>query len=110
MDIIISNASDKPIYDQIVSQMKALILTGERAKGSSCPPSEHWPATCHQRHHDQGAYAELELKASSRRCPASSFVAGGNLELLREERFGIEGCSSRPSTKRAARTSASRTP
>ena len=37
MDIIISNASDKPIYDQIVSQMKALILTGELGEGQQLP-------------------------------------------------------------------------
>ena len=37
LDIIISNASDKPIYDQIVSQMKALILTGELGEGQQLP-------------------------------------------------------------------------
>ena len=31
MDIILSNASGKPIYEQIASQMKSLIMTGELA-------------------------------------------------------------------------------
>lgn len=29
MEIIISNASKKPIYEQIVSQIKNMIITGE---------------------------------------------------------------------------------
>ena len=37
MDIIISNASDKPIYEQIVVQMKDLILTGELQEGQQLP-------------------------------------------------------------------------
>ncbi len=37
MDIIISNASDKPIYEQITAQMKNLILNGTLAEGAQLP-------------------------------------------------------------------------
>ncbi|WP_040195859.1 GntR family transcriptional regulator [Candidatus Soleaferrea massiliensis] len=37
MDIIISNASDKPIYEQIVSQIKNLIITGNLQEGEMLP-------------------------------------------------------------------------
>lgn len=37
MDIIISNASDKPIYDQIYSQVKAAILKGTLKEGHPLP-------------------------------------------------------------------------
>ena len=34
MDIILSNSSDKPIYEQIASQVKAQILSGALASGA----------------------------------------------------------------------------
>ena len=37
MDILISNASGKPIYDQIASQIKNLIISGQLAQGDSLP-------------------------------------------------------------------------
>lgn len=37
MDIIISNASGKPIYEQITSQIKNLILSGELKAGDALP-------------------------------------------------------------------------
>ena len=37
MNIIISNASDKPIYDQIYHQIKTAILSGELAPGQALP-------------------------------------------------------------------------
>lgn len=37
MDIIISNSSDKPIYEQITSQIKNLILAGELQEGDALP-------------------------------------------------------------------------
>ena len=33
MDIIISNSSDKPIYEQICSQLRSQILSGALASG-----------------------------------------------------------------------------
>ena len=37
MDIIISNASDKPIYEQIASQIKSMIMSGELKQGDPLP-------------------------------------------------------------------------
>ena len=37
MNILISNASDKPIYEQIFTQIKALILSGTLEPGQALP-------------------------------------------------------------------------
>jgi len=37
VDIILSNSSDKPIYEQISSQIKAQILSGTLAAGAKLP-------------------------------------------------------------------------
>ena len=37
MGIIINNSSMTPIYEQMVSQMKAQIMSGERKEGNSLP-------------------------------------------------------------------------
>ena len=37
MDIIISNDSDKPIYEQIYEQIKAQILSGQLKEGDALP-------------------------------------------------------------------------
>ena len=37
MNIIISNNRDKPIYDQIISQLKNMIMSGELAAGELLP-------------------------------------------------------------------------
>jgi len=37
MDIIISNSSGVPIYEQIVRQLKGLILSGQLSEGEALP-------------------------------------------------------------------------
>ena len=37
MDILISNSSDKPIYEQIASQIKGMIISGELPQGTVLP-------------------------------------------------------------------------
>ena len=37
MDIILSNSSDEPIYQQIISQVKSAIMSGELAAGDALP-------------------------------------------------------------------------
>ena len=37
MEIIISNKTSKPIYEQITSQIKALIMSGELQTGDPIP-------------------------------------------------------------------------
>ena len=83
LDIIISNASDKPIYDQIVSQMKALILTGELGEGQQLPSIRALAGDLRiSVITTKRAYAELELQGFIETVPGN-----GNLELLREERL-----------------------
>ena len=94
MDIIISNASGKPIYEQITSQMKNLVLDGTLAEGTQLP-------SIRMLANDlkvsvittKRAYADLEAQGFIETVQGKgSFVAGGNMELLREERLRrIEG-------------------
>ena len=37
MEIVISNNADKPIYEQITSQIKAMIMSEELKSGESIP-------------------------------------------------------------------------
>ena len=83
MDIIISNASGKPIYEQITSQMKNLVLDGTLAEGTQLP-------SIRMLANDlkvsvittKRAYADLEAQGFIETVPGKgSFVAGGNMEL-----------------------------
>lgn len=89
MDIIISNASDKPIYEQISSQFKDAILAGELAEGEGLPSIR---ALANDLHVSvittKRAYSDLESLGFIETVQGKgSFVAGGNRELLREERL-----------------------
>ena len=91
MDIIVSNASEKPIYEQITSQVKAAILAGELAEGQALPSIR---ALANELHVSvittKRAYADLESQGFIDTVQGKgSFVAGGNLELLREERLRL---------------------
>ncbi len=89
MDIIISNASDKPIYEQIVVQMKNLILAGELQEGQQLPSIRALASDLRiSVITTKRAYAELEAQGFIETVQGKgSFVAGGNTELLREERL-----------------------
>jgi len=89
MDIIISNSSGKPIYEQITSQMKDLILSGGLEPGQQLPSiralanSLRISAITTKR-----AYADLEAEGFIETMQGKgSFVTGGNADLLREERL-----------------------
>lgn len=89
MEIIISNASDKPIYEQIASQIKDAVLAGELAAGDALPSIR---ALANDLHVSvittKRAYSDLESLGFIETVQGKgSFVAGGNLELLREERL-----------------------
>ena len=94
MDIILSNSSDKPIYEQISSQVKAQILSGVLAAGAKLPSIRALAS-------DLGvsvistkrAYADLEqlgfiCTVQGKGC----FVAKGNQELLRENQLCLCRC------------------
>ncbi len=77
MNIIISNQSGKPIYEQIAEQVKALILTGGLREGDALPSMRLLAKELRiSLITTKRAYEELEREG---------FVAGKNLELVREE-------------------------
>ncbi|MDO4290382.1 MAG: GntR family transcriptional regulator [Eggerthellaceae bacterium] len=89
MEIIISNASDKPIYEQISSQIKGAILSGSLQAGDALPSIR---ALANDLRVSvittKRAYSDLEELGFIETVQGKgSFVAGGNLELLREERL-----------------------
>ncbi|WP_165053967.1 MULTISPECIES: GntR family transcriptional regulator [unclassified Adlercreutzia] len=89
MEIIISNASSKPIYEQIATQIKDAILAGELDEGAPLPSIRTLANDLHVSViTTKRAYADLEeLGFIETVHGKGSFVAGGNLELLREERL-----------------------
>lgn len=89
MEILISNTSTAPIYEQIASQIKGAILSGELAEGSHLPSIRSLANDLHVSViTTKRAYAELEQAGFTVTVQGKgTFVAGGNLELLREERL-----------------------
>lgn len=94
MDIIISNSSGKPIYEQIVSQIKTGIMQGALKEGEQLPSIR---ALANDLHVSvittKRAYADLEEQGFVQTVQGKgSFVTDGNAELLKEERLkAIEG-------------------
>ena len=87
MDIIISNTVSKPIYDQIASQIKGLVMSDGLAPGDQLPSIR---ALANDLHVSvittKRAYADLEASGFiETRQGKGSFVAGENTELLRKE-------------------------
>ena len=87
MDIIISNAGDTPIYDQITRQMKGLILRGELGEGEALPSMRLLARDLRiSVITTKRAYEELEREGFITTVPGKGcFVAPRNLELAREE-------------------------
>ena len=87
MDIIISNASGKPIYEQITEQIKEQIMSGELNEGDPLPSMR---ALAQQLRISiittKRAYEELEREGFIESFTGKgSFVAARNRELFREE-------------------------
>ena len=89
LDIIISNGSAKPIYEQIVDQIKTAIAAGTLEEGQPLPSIRALASDLRiSVITTKRAYAELEEAGFINTVQGKgSFVAGGNLELLREERL-----------------------
>lgn len=89
MDIIVSNGSSKPIYEQIADQIKASIMNGALTEGDALPSIR---ALANDLRISvittKRAYAELEESGFIITVQGKgSYVAGGNKELLREEQL-----------------------
>ncbi|WP_448983609.1 GntR family transcriptional regulator [Olsenella uli] len=89
MDIVISNTSERPIYEQISSQVKEAILSGDLAAGQQLPSIRALAGDLHVSViTTKRAYSDLESLGFIETVQGrGSFVARGNLELLREERL-----------------------
>lgn len=87
MDIIISNMSDKPIYQQITGQIKQLILGGVLCEGDALPSMRLLAKELRiSVITTKRAYDELEREGFITSVQGKgSFVAGQNTELIREE-------------------------
>ena len=89
MDIIIQNSSDKPIYQQIVDQVKDKVLTGVLQPGEALPSMRLLARELKiSVITTKRAYEELEREGFLTTQPGrGSFVAEKNLEFAREERM-----------------------
>lgn len=89
MDIIISNASEKPIYEQISSQIKAQIMNGQLKEGELLPSmrviAKELKVSVIT---TKRAYADLERDGFIETVQGrGSFVAKRNLDFIREEQL-----------------------
>ena len=94
MNIIIRNSDGQPIYDQIASQIKAMILSGALKEGESLPSMRLLAKELRiSVITTKRAYEELERQGFIVSITGKgSFVAGQNMELIREEHLrAIEG-------------------
>ncbi|MBO5166591.1 MAG: GntR family transcriptional regulator [Lachnospiraceae bacterium] len=94
MDIIITNSSGEPIYLQITSQIKAMIMSGELKEGDALPSMRTLAAQLRiSVITTKRAYEDLEREGFIESYTGKgSFVKGQNRELLREENLRqIEG-------------------
>jgi len=91
MDIVISNQSDLPIYQQIVDQIKNQIMSGSLAEGESLPSIRALASGLQiSSITTKRAYEELEREGYIvSQVGRGSFVNAQNKELLREKRIKI---------------------
>lgn len=87
MDIIISNSSGKPIYDQIASQIKNLIITGALAPYEALPSMRLLAKELRiSVITTKRAYEELERDGFIETVAGKgTFVAPKNVDFIREE-------------------------
>lgn len=87
MDIIISNSSGKPIYDQIYTEIKSKIISGELKEGEPLPSMRLLAKELRiSVITTKRAYEELERDGFITSITGKgSFVLGKNTEFIREE-------------------------
>lgn len=87
MEIILSSVSDRPIYEQITSQIKEMIMKGELKAGESMPSMRKLAKDLHVSViTTQRAYDDLAKDGFIVTVPAKgTFVSAGNQDFIREE-------------------------
>jgi GntR family transcriptional regulator len=91
MNIVISNSSGEPIYEQISSQLKNLIFNGELLEGESLPSIRSLAKDLKiSVITTKRAYEELENEGFIYTLPGKgSYVSAQNMEILREKKIKI---------------------
>ena len=91
MNIIISNTSGKPIYEQISSQIKNMIIGGELSAGDSLPSMRLLAKELRiSVITTKRAYNDLEQEGFIETITGKgSFVANKNIDLIREGNLRI---------------------
>ena len=89
MNIIISNSGDKPIYEQIIGQIKNMVMNGTLKEGDSLPSMRMLAKDLRiSVITTKRAYEELEREGFITTIVGKgSFVRAADTELLREERL-----------------------
>lgn len=89
MDILLSNASSKPIYEQITDQVKALILSGALKAGDVLPSMRYLAKELRiSVITTKRAYQDLERDGFTVTVTGKgTFVADKNMDFLREEKL-----------------------
>ncbi|MEG0013995.1 MAG: GntR family transcriptional regulator [Cellulosilyticaceae bacterium] len=89
MDIIISNSSSVPLYEQVLSQIKHLILTNELQPDEALPSIRVLAKELKVSIITiKRAYEELEIEDFIKTIPGKgTYVSNVNLERLREARI-----------------------
>nr|WP_296011696.1 GntR family transcriptional regulator [uncultured Blautia sp.] len=87
MEILLSNSSDKPIYEQITTQIKAMIIKGTLKSGDSLPSMRKLAKELHVSVITaQRAYEELQRDGFIDTVAGKgTFVSEQNKEFIREE-------------------------
>jgi GntR family transcriptional regulator len=91
MDILISNSSERPIYEQITSQIKQMIMNGELPAGNLLPSMRMLAKELRiSVITTKRAYEDLERDGFIYTVIGKgSFVAEKNMEFVREEQLRI---------------------
>lgn len=95
MNIIISNSSEKPIYEQITSQIKQMIISGELEAGAPLPSMRMLAKELRiSVITTKRAYEDLERDGFiATVIGKGSYVAEKNMEFVKEEQLKIvEDC------------------
>ena len=102
MDIIISNTSGVPIYEQIEEQIKSLIMTGELAAGDALPSMRLLAKDLRiSVITTKRAFEDLERDGYIESVVGKgSFVKGVSTELMKENmKYAIEECLEKAADK-----------
>ena len=86
MEIIISSNTSKPIYEQITSQIKAMIMSGELKTGDPIPSMRALAKSIHVSVITvQKAYEDLQRDGFIETVGRGSFVSAQNKDFYQEE-------------------------